>query len=57
MGSILQLVCRKPIDNNVTKLVDFPVPRAFLPDDGAEALKHVGDKRKMYVHNRYCAFS
>ena len=57
MGSILQLVCRKPIDNNVTKLVDFPVPRAFLPDDGAEAPKHVGDKRKMYVHNRYCAFS
>jgi hypothetical protein len=57
MGSILSLVCRQPTDNNVITLVDFPVEGAFLPDDGAQAPKHVGDTRNMYLYNRYCLFS
>jgi len=29
----------------------------LLPDDDAQALKHVGDMHKMYVYNRYFTFS
>ena len=57
MGSFLSLVCRKRTDNNVITLFVFPEPGAVLPDDGAQAPKHVGDMRKMYVYNRYCVFS
>jgi len=28
-----------------------------IPDDGAQASKHVGDMHQMYVFNRYCPFS
>jgi len=29
----------------------------IVKDDGAQALKHVGDAHQMYVYNRYFAFS
>jgi len=37
----------------VFKVTDIVV----LTDDGAQALKHVGDSHRMYVCNRFCAFS
>ena len=28
-----------------------------LPDEGAQAAKHVADTHRMYVYNKHCAFS
>ena len=51
IGSILYLVCHE--HNYIVKGTTV----CIVKDDGAQALKHVGDAHQIYVYNRYFAFS